>query len=71
MNAIAAVIIGGTSLFGGAGTIAGTVIGAFIPAVLQNGLIIQSIPPFWQQIVVGAIVVGAVYFDQWQRRNRK
>lgn len=70
MNAIAAVIIGGTSLFGGAGTVLGTIIGAFIPATLQNGLIIQSIQPFWQQIVVGLIVVFAVFFDQWQRRTR-
>lgn len=71
LNAIAAVIIGGTSIFGGAGTIGGTIIGAFIPTILQNGLIINDIEPFWQQIAVGAIIVGAVYFDQLRRRNRK
>lgn len=71
LNAIAAVIIGGTSIFGGAGTIGGTLIGAFIPTILQNGLIINNIEPFWQQIAVGGIIVGAVYFDQLRRRNRK
>jgi ribose transport system permease protein len=70
LNSIAAAAIGGTSLFGGVGTIVGGVIAAFIPAVLQNGLVIQNIQPFWQQVLVGAIIIVAVYVDQWRRRRR-
>lgn len=68
LNAISAVVIGGTSLFGGLGSIIGTVIGAFIPAVLYNGLIIGGIDSFWQQVAVGAILVVAVYIDQRRRK---
>lgn len=70
LSAIAAVVIGGTSLFGGAGTVLGTVIGVFIPAVLQNGFQIMGVKPFWQQVVVGAVLIAAVYFDQWRRQAR-
>jgi ribose transport system permease protein len=69
LNAIAAVVIGGTSLFGGIGTIFGTVIGAFIPTVLQNGFIIQGVDPFWQELLVGATIIVAVYIDQVRRRR--
>jgi ribose transport system permease protein len=68
LNAIAAVVIGGTSLFGGIGTIAGTAIGMFIPAVLRNGFIILGVQPFWQQVVVGAVLITAVWIDQDRRR---
>jgi ribose transport system permease protein len=67
LNAIAAVVIGGTSLFGGVGTILGTVFGAFIPIVLQNGFVIVGVQPFWQQVAVGAVLIGAVYLDQLRR----
>jgi ribose transport system permease protein len=67
LNVIAAVVIGGTSLFGGIGTILGTVFGVFIPAVLQNGFIIVGVQPFWQQVAVGLVLVGAVYLDQLRR----
>jgi ribose transport system permease protein len=67
LNAIAAVVIGGTSLFGGVGTIGGTVIGVFIPSVLQNGFVIIRVQPFWQQAVVGAVLIAAVYIDQARR----
>ena len=67
LNAIAAVVIGGTSLFGGRGHMGGTVIGAFIPAVLRNGFIILAIQPFWQNVVVGVFLVLAVYIDQVRR----
>jgi ribose transport system permease protein len=70
LQAIAAVVIGGTSLFGGVGTVVGTVIGVFIPVVLQNGFQILGVRPFWQQVVVGAVLVAAVYVDQWQRGRR-
>jgi len=69
LNAIAAVVIGGTSLFGGIGTILGTVVGAFIPTVLQNGLIINGTDPLWQEVLVGATIIVAVYIDQVRRRR--
>jgi ribose transport system permease protein len=67
LDAIAAIVIGGTSLFGGVGTILGTVIGVFIPAVLRNGFVIVGVQPFWQQVAVGAVLIAAVYFDQLRR----
>jgi ribose transport system permease protein len=67
LNAIAAVVIGGTSLFGGIGTLLGTVFGVFIPVVLQNGFVIVGIQPFWQQVAVGAVLIAAVYLDQLRR----
>ncbi|MDF2824192.1 MAG: ribose transporter permease [Mycobacterium sp.] len=67
---ISAVVLGGTSLFGGLGTILGTVIGVFIPIVLLNGFVITGIPPFWQTVAMGAVLILAVYVDQLKRRNR-
>jgi ribose transport system permease protein len=67
LNTIAAVVIGGTSLFGGVGTILGTVFGVFIPAVLQNGFVIVGVQPFWQQVAVGIVLIAAVYLDQLRR----
>jgi D-xylose transport system permease protein len=64
---IASAVIGGTSLFGGVGTMIGTVIGVFIPAVLRNGFVIVGVQPFWQQVAVGAVLIAAVYFDQLRR----
>jgi len=69
LSAIAATVIGGTSPFGGVGTIFGTVIGVFIPAVLQNGFVVAGVEPFWQTVAVGAVLVIAVYFDL-KRRTR-
>jgi ribose transport system permease protein len=72
LDAIAAVVIGGTSLFGGIGTIVGTVVGVFIPAVLRNGFVIVGVQPFWQQVAVGAVLIVAVYLDQLRRaRSRR
>jgi ribose transport system permease protein len=70
LQSIAAVVIGGTSLFGGIGTMLGTVFGVFIPAVLQNGFVIVGVNPFWQNIAVGAVLIGAVYLDQLRRRSQ-
>ncbi|HUX12324.1 MAG TPA: ABC transporter permease [Spirochaetia bacterium] len=64
LNAIAAAVIGGTSLMGGSGTVAGTVIGSFIMGVLTVGLTMQGANYFMQQIVIGVVVIGAVAFDQ-------
>ncbi|MGK3945175.1 ABC transporter permease [Streptomyces sp. RP5T] len=69
LNVIAGAVIGGTSVLGGVGTIFGTVLGLFIPAVLQNGFVITGIQPFWQQVVVGAVLIAAVYLDQRKRAN--
>ena len=69
LNAIAAVVIGGASLFGGRGTIIGSVIGTGIIAVLLTGLVLVNVPPFWQEVAVGAVLIAAVYIDQL--RNRK
>jgi ribose transport system permease protein len=67
LDAIAAVVIGGTSLFGGIGTMVGTVVGVFIPAVLRNGFVIVGVQTFWQQVAVGAVLIVAVYLDQLRR----
>jgi ribose transport system permease protein len=70
LDAIAAVVIGGTSLSGGVGTILGTIIGAFIMSVLTNGLRIMSVAQEWQTVVTGAIIILAVYTDILRRRSR-
>lgn len=67
---ISAVVLGGTSLFGGLGSILGTVIGVFIPIVLLNGFVILGIPPFWQTVAIGAVLILAVFVDQLKRRQR-
>jgi ribose transport system permease protein len=64
LAALAAVIIGGASLDGGRGLVLGSVVGVFIPVILNNGLVIMGVQPFWQEIVVGAILVAAVGLDQ-------
>jgi ribose transport system permease protein len=69
LTVIAAVIIGGTSLFGGSGTIAGTLLGALLMSVISNGLVLAEIDPFYQNIVVGCIIVAAVAIDGWRRRR--
>ncbi len=70
LDAIAAAVIGGTSLAGGEGTITGTIIGAFIISVLTNGLRLLGVPQEWQITITGVIVVGAVYLDILRRRQR-
>ncbi len=69
LTTISAVVLGGTSLFGGIGTIIGTVIGLFIPVILLNGFIIMGIPPFWQSVAMGSVLIVAVYIDQFKRRK--
>jgi ribose transport system permease protein len=68
LAAISAAVIGGTSLFGGIGTIGGSVVGAFIPTVLRNGLVITRIEPFWQNVAIGAVLILAVFVDQRRRK---
>lgn len=69
LDAVAAAVIGGTSLVGGEGTILGTIIGAFIMSVLKNGLNLMSISQFWQKVVMGIVIIGAVYIDSSKKRK--
>lgn len=70
LDAIAAVVIGGTSLKGGQGTMLGTIIGALIISVVANGLRILSVPQEWQIVVTGTIIIVAVYLDILRRRGQ-
>lgn len=67
---ITGVILGGTSLFGGIGIVAGTVVGLSIPTVLNNGFVVMNVPGFWQQVAIGLILIAAVYVDQLRRKRR-
>jgi ribose transport system permease protein len=67
LNVIAAVVIGGTSIFGGVGSMFGSMVGLFIPATLQSGFVIIGVSPYWQTVAVGAILITAVYVDQQRR----
>jgi ribose transport system permease protein len=69
LDSIAAVVIGGTSLSGGRGTIMGTVLGAVIIGVLNNGLVLLNVSPFWQQVVKGAVILLAVMIDKANSKN--
>ncbi len=71
LTIIAMVVIGGTSLFGGAGTVIGTMVGALLIGVMNNGLVILQVDPAWQPIVTGFIVILAVFFDQFVKRRRR
>jgi erythritol transport system permease protein len=68
LNAIAAVVLGGTSLMGGRGTIGGTIIGAFVIGVLADGLVLLGVSEFWQIVIKGLVIVLAVILDQMQQR---
>lgn len=69
LDAIAAVVIGGTSLSGGRGSIWGTVLGALIIGVLNNGLVLLDVSPFWQQVVKGGVILLAVIIDKMNTKN--
>lgn len=71
LQAIAAVVIGGTSLSGGEGTIIGTIIGVLIIGTLRNGLILLGVSPFWQVLIIGVVIIGAVAMDIWMPRKSK
>jgi ribose transport system permease protein len=70
LDSIAAVVIGGASLFGGTGTIFGTFIGVCLLSVLVTGLILANVQPFWQMVATGLVIIGAVYIDQLRDRLR-
>jgi ribose transport system permease protein len=69
LDSIAAVVIGGASLFGGSGTIVGTLIGALIVAVIEYGLVFINVEPFWQFVAVGVVIIISVLVDQAQRKG--
>ena len=68
LPAIAAVVIGGTSLFGGEGGIVGTLIGALIMTIVQNGMNLLGVESVWQGVILGALIAAAVLLDQWARK---
>jgi erythritol transport system permease protein len=68
LNAIAAAVLGGTSLSGGRGTISGTIVGAFVIGVLADGLVLLGVSEFWQLVIKGLVIVLAVVLDQAQQR---
>ena len=70
LDAIAAAVIGGTSLSGGEGSIVGTIIGALLISTLRTGLSVASVPQQWQYVITGLVVIGAVYLDILRRRSR-
>jgi ribose transport system permease protein len=70
LSAIAAVVLGGASLFGGSGAMTGTVIGLLVPAILQSGFVTIRVNPYWQYLAVGAVLILAVYADQLRRQSR-
>ncbi len=69
LDVIAATVIGGASLFGGQGTIIGTLIGAFLIAVIRNGAVLLNINEFYQEVIIGGVIWLAVYWDQFRRRR--
>jgi ribose transport system permease protein len=69
LDAIAAAVIGGTSLTGGVGTVSGTVIGAFVIGILRNGLNMSGVSAFTQQILIGVVILLAVWIDQMRHRK--
>jgi ribose transport system permease protein len=68
LNAIAAVVMGGTRLSGGQGSISGTIVGALVISLVQNAMNIFNVPSYWQQVVIGTVIVFAVVLDQQRRR---
>lgn len=71
LNAIAATVMGGTSLSGGSGTILGTLVGSLIISVVQNAMNLFNVQSYWQQLIVGAVILFAVILDQWRRRQSR
>jgi ribose transport system permease protein len=69
LQVLTAVALGGTSFFGGSGTILGSAFGVFIPVLLHNGLVIAGLQPYWQQVVAGMILISAVLLDRIRRMD--
>ena len=69
LDIIAAAVVGGTSLFGGQGSILGVLFGAAIMQILRNGLVLTGLSAYWQTVAIGALVLGAILLDHWRRRK--
>lgn len=69
LQSIAAVVIGGSNLYGGEGGVGGTLVGALIMGVLNNGLNLINVSAFWQRVILGSVLIIVVIFDQWRRRR--
>ena len=69
LDVIAAAVIGGASLFGGQGTVVGTLIGAFLISLIRNGAVLLNVNTFYQQVIIGVIIWAAVFWDQYRRRR--
>ena len=69
LDIIAAVVIGGASLFGGEGTILGVLIGAALMQTIRTGLNLLGFPTYWQPAAIGAVIIFAIMFDQWRKRE--
>lgn len=69
LDVIAAAVIGGASLFGGQGTVVGTLIGAFLISLIRNGAVLLSVDIFYQQVIIGVVIWLAVFWDQYRRRR--
>lgn len=70
LDVVAAVIIGGASLSGGKGTILGAILGAAIMGVLRNGLVLLNVSAYWQQAVIGLVIITAIAADRWRQHNQ-
>ncbi|YBV94906.1 ABC transporter permease (plasmid) [Phyllobacteriaceae bacterium JZ32] len=71
LNAIAAAVLGGTSMSGGRGRIGGTIVGAFVIGILSDGLVMMGVSSFWQIVIKGLVIIAAVVVDQFQRRMQQ
>ena len=71
LNAIAAAVLGGTSMSGGRGTIGGTIVGAFVIGILSDGLVMMGVSSFWQIVIKGLVIIAAVVVDQVQRKLQR
>lgn len=69
LQSIAAVVLGGTNLFGGEGNVGGTIVGALLMGVLGNGLNLLNVSAFWQRVIMGTVIILVVVADQWRRRR--
>ncbi len=68
LNAIAAAVLGGTSMSGGRGRVGGTIVGAFVIGILSDGLVMMGVSSFWQTVIKGLVIIAAVVIDQAQSR---
>ena len=69
MDCIAAVVIGGTSMMGGSGTIIGSLLGCLLLAVINNGLVLMHVSSFWQNLIFGAILIISIIIDKYRREK--